>query len=145
MLYFQEAIAIKEEQISTLREHLKNVEKKAVTGSATQYEILSTKVRISTVESQKTDVFTSLNFQNSYLNMLLGEPVSIQHRVRNLLHIDLISFSEDSLISIALSNRNELKISEKNDAFSGLSRFGQNEEILFYLHLRAEDGGMDTS
>ena len=113
MLYFQEAIAIKEEQISTLREHLKNVEKKAVTGSATQYEILSTKVRISTVESQKTDVFTSLNFQNSYLNMLLGEPVSIQHRVRNLLHIDLISFSEDSLISIALSNRNELKISEK--------------------------------
>ncbi len=113
LLYYQEAVAIKEEQLSTLREHLVNVEKKAETGSATQYEILSTKVRISTVESQKTDVVTALNLQNSYLNMLMGVPVSAQHRVRKLLHADLIPFPEDSLIVQALNNRNELKMAEK--------------------------------
>ena len=113
LLFFQEAMAIKDEQLVTLAAHLKNVEKKTETGSATQYEILSTKVRISNVESQKTDVVTSLNFQNSYLNMLLGEPATAKHRVRNLLHSDLIPFSEDSLIAVALNNRNEVKISEK--------------------------------
>ena len=113
LLYFQEAMAIKDEQLLTLAAHLKNVEKKTETGSATQYEILSTQVRISNVESQKTDVVTSLNFQNSYLNMLLGEPATAKHRVRNLLHSDLIPFAEDSLIAVALNNRNEVKISEK--------------------------------
>jgi outer membrane protein TolC len=113
LLYFQEAIAIKEEQLSTLKEHLKNVEKQVETGSATQYEILSTKVRISNVESQKTDVITALNFQNSLLNMLSGEPATSQHRVRNVLQSDLVPFSEDSLIAVALNNRNEMKLAEK--------------------------------
>ncbi len=113
MLYFQEAIAIKDNQLLTLQEHLKNVEKKVATGSATQFEILSTKVRISTVESQRTDIVTSLNYQNSYLNMLLGEQSSTVHRVKNLLPSEVIPLSEDSLIATALSNRNELKIALK--------------------------------
>ncbi|MEI7828851.1 MAG: TolC family protein [Prolixibacteraceae bacterium] len=113
MLYFQEAIAIKDNQLLTLQEHLKNVEKKVATGSATQFEILSTKVRISTVESQRTDIVTSLNYQNSYLNMLLGEQFSTVHRVKNLLRSEVIPLSEDSLIATALSNRNELKIALK--------------------------------
>jgi outer membrane protein TolC len=118
MLYFQEAIVIKDNQLLTLQEHLKNVEKKAATGSATQFEILSTKVRISSVESQRTDVVTSLNYQNSYLNMLLGDPASTVHRVKNELRTEVIPFSEDSLISIALRNRNELKIAMKKMGLS---------------------------
>ncbi len=113
LLYFQEAIAIKNEQLATLAEHLKNVEKKAATGSATQYEILSTKVRITNVESQRTDVVTSLIFQNSYLNMLLGQNSSLPHNVRNVLHNNVIPIAEDSLIGVALKNRNELKMAEK--------------------------------
>jgi outer membrane protein TolC len=113
MLFYQEAVSIKDQQLTTLGQHLKNVEKKVETGSATQYEILSTKVRISNVESQKTDVITALSFQNSYLNMLLGENATSQHRVKNALRTELIPFGEDSLIKIALNNRNEMKIVEK--------------------------------
>ena len=133
LLYFQEAIAIKEEQLSTLKEHLKNVEKQVETGSATQYEILSTKVRISTVESQKTDVMTALNFQNSLLNMLLGEPASSMHRVRNILHSDIVPLTEDSLIAVALNNRNEIKLAEKkvvvSQAYQDLVRKHENPVI----------------
>ena len=113
LLFYQEAIAIKNQQLATLAQHLKNVEKKVETGSATQYEILSTKVRVSNVESQKTDVITALSLQNSYLNMLLGENAASRHRVKNALQNELIPFHEDSLIGIALNNRNELKIAEK--------------------------------
>lgn len=113
LLFYQEAVSIKDQQLATLAQHLKNVEKKAETGSATQYEILSTKVRISSVESQKTDVITALSLQNSYLNMLLGESSASRHRVKNSLRNEVLPFNEDSLISIALSNRNEMKIAEK--------------------------------
>jgi outer membrane protein len=130
LLYFQEAIAIKEEQLSTLQAHLKNVEKQVATGSATQYEILSTKVRISTVESQKTDVITSLNFQNSLLNMLMGESATSMHRVRNLLMSDFFSLTEDSLISVALNNRNEMKFAVKkvdvSKAYQDLVKMHEN-------------------
>ncbi|MEI6276009.1 MAG: TolC family protein [Prolixibacteraceae bacterium] len=133
LLYFQEAIAIKDEQLSTLKVHLKNVEKQVETGSATQYEILSTKVRISTVESQKTDVITALNFQNSLLNMLLGDPTTTEHRVRNVLHSDLVPFSEDSLIGVALNNRNEMKLAEKkivvSQAYQDLVKMHENPVI----------------
>ncbi len=118
LLFFQQAVDIKNKQLVTLTEHLKNVEKKAETGSATQFEILSTKVRISTVESEKTDVVTSLNFQVSILNMLLGEPASTRHCVRNYLQNSLIPFAEDSLIRVALNNRNEMKIAEKKVVLS---------------------------
>jgi outer membrane protein TolC len=118
LLYYQEAIAIKDKELLTLSKHLTTVEKKAESGSATQYEILSTKVRITTVESQKTDVVTSLNFQISILNMLLGEPANTRHCVRTLLKTDLIPFSEDSLISVALNNRREMKIAEQRVVLS---------------------------
>lgn len=118
LLYYQEAVDIKDHQLNTLGEHLKNVEYKTATGSATQYEILSTKVRISTVESQKTDVLTALNLQNSYLNMLMGEVVQSQHSVKNVLQANLVPFAEDSLINIALNNRNEMKIAVKKMTLS---------------------------
>lgn len=122
MLYFQEAVHIKEDQLNTLELHLRTVEKKTETGSATQYEILSTKVRISTIESQKTDVLTALNYQNTILNTLLGESVSTTHRVKKRLSSDFLSFSDDSLIRVAMRNRTELKIAEKKLTIAQVSR-----------------------
>jgi len=58
LVYYQQAVDIKDEELNTLHEHLVYVEKKQVTGSATQYELLSTKVRISNTENQKQDLIT---------------------------------------------------------------------------------------
>ena len=44
----------------TLNEHLDYVEKMRATGSATEYQVLATKVKISTVESQKVDLMLLL-------------------------------------------------------------------------------------
>ena len=46
LVYLQEAIKIKNEELKTLQEHLDFITKKNETGSATQYEILSTNVNI---------------------------------------------------------------------------------------------------
>ena len=63
LVYLQEALKIKDEQLRTLNEHLNFIKKKQETGSATQYEILTTQVRISTIENQKTDLETARQVQ----------------------------------------------------------------------------------
>ncbi|MFT3751383.1 MAG: TolC family protein [Paludibacter sp.] len=71
--FLQEAISIKDEQLKNLNEHLSYIEKRLSTGSATKFEVLSTKVRISSIENQKTDLQTALKIQISQLNSLMGK------------------------------------------------------------------------
>jgi len=51
------------------------VTRKEQTGSATQYEILSTQVRLSNAENQKVDLEASRQTQQAILNSFLGIPV----------------------------------------------------------------------
>jgi len=111
LVYLQEAIAIKDEQLKTLKEHLSFIEKKGETGSATQYEILSTKVKISNTESQKLDLEAMQKTQLAVLNSLISEPESELHYLKNTPDMDVVIASADSLINYAYENRDEIKIS----------------------------------
>ena len=120
MVFLQEAVKIKDEQINTLKEHLRFVEKKKETGSATQYEVLTTKVRISTIENQKTDIQSALKIQICQLNSLLGQPEKTTLVVKKELQ-SLQSFSpSDSLLTIATQSRQELKIAQEKVTLSEL-------------------------
>jgi len=116
--FLQEAIRIKNDQINTLDEHLHFVEKKAATGSATQYEILSTKVRISTIENQKTDLQTALQVQNSQLNSFLGKSSENPVILKNEVLVKQLIPSLDSLCNTAFANRNELKLARQKEEIS---------------------------
>ena len=80
--YLEKAIQIKDDQLKNLNEHLNLVQKKNATGSATQYDILTTKVKISTIENQKTDLQTSLEVQTAQLNSFLGNAASTALRLK---------------------------------------------------------------
>jgi outer membrane protein TolC len=110
LVYLQEAIKIKDEQLNTLKEHLEFVKKKQETGSATRYEILTTQVRISTTENQKTDLETARMVQVSQLNSLLGKPQSTDKRVKMDMTTPLSEMPYDSLISTAMQKRDEMKL-----------------------------------
>lgn len=120
IVFLQEAIRIKDEQLSTLNEHLQFVEKKKATGSATQYEVLTTKVRISTVENQKTDLQTVLKVQICQLNSLLGQPEKTTIVLRKELQAIQLINSTDSLIALAGQKRKELKAAKEKTALSEL-------------------------
>ena len=111
--FLQEAIKIKEEQLKTLQEHLEYVQKMKITGSATNYEILSTKVKISGVESQELDLKASRDVQLSVLNSLLGQPANTYHTVKAELNILQPEIAKDSLISHAFQNRNEMLLAKE--------------------------------
>jgi outer membrane protein len=108
LAYLQEAIHIKEIQLGILNQHLDFVTRKQETGSATDYEILSTKVRISAAKNQKLDLETALHNQVAILNSLLGQPENTPIKVLNRLSERTVNIQYDSLLSYAMQNRNEL-------------------------------------
>lgn len=118
--YLQQAIRIKNDELNNLYDHLHFVEKKAATGSATDYEILTTKVRISTIKNQKTDLETALKIAQSQLNALLGKPQTIPVAVQNDINSYGSLIESDSLISTALKQREELKIATQKTLLAQL-------------------------
>jgi len=100
LVFLQEAIKIKEVEIKNLKDHLDFITRKKETGSAIQYEILSTQVRISGAENQKSDLETSRITQSGMLNSLLGMPVNTQLKVRNSYTLAPPVLQHDSLISL---------------------------------------------
>ena len=120
LVYLQEAIKIKDEQLKTLKEHLDRVQKKQETGSATQYEILTTEVRISAIENQKTDLETARLVQVCQLNSLLGQPENTAQQVRKDLTVANPDLKEDALIEAAMQNRDEMKLAREKARLAGL-------------------------
>jgi outer membrane protein TolC len=133
VLYLQEAIQIKNEELKTLGEHLAFVEKQAATGTSTQYAVLSTQVRISATENQKTDLQTSLQVLQAQLNSFLGNPQEQQLAVKEELLPSTLLSTNDKLINSAYDQREELKVvrqrSEIASARYHLAGIGNNPEF----------------
>ena len=86
--------------------------KKLETGSGTSYEILSTQVKISNTESQKTDLLSAQKTQASALNSLLGLAENTKHNLKaESYNANKNIIPEDSLLSIAFNNRDEVVLS----------------------------------
>lgn len=118
IVFLQEAIKIKEDELTTLNEHLHFVEKKVAAGSATRYEILTTKVRISSVENQKTDLMTALQVQQCQLNSFLGKPQTTKVMVKKDLKPMQLFGTTDTLFNYAFDHRNELKVARQKSALT---------------------------
>lgn len=133
LLFLQAAIKIKDEQLATLNEHLQYIEKVLATGSATEYQVLTTKVRISAVESQKVDLIAALTAQQAVMNSLLGIDQASIPIVRNELSVETPVIPSDSILSYAFHNRDEVLINEKRTSLAEL-RYGitklQNNPLL---------------
>jgi outer membrane protein TolC len=121
LVYLQEALKINEVQLQNLNDHLAFVTKKKETGSAIQYEILATQVRISTAENQKVDIQTGIMTQQAILNSLLGFPVSTPLKVRNVLTSGSSDFDTESMVRFALQNRYEMIVAGLQEDHAALN------------------------
>jgi outer membrane protein len=113
LTFLQAAIIIKQQELDALYEHLDYVKKKIATGTSTEYEELTTKVRISAVESQEVDLRAALTNQQAILNSLLGNEQSQKPVVKTELAVEVPLLAEDSVLSYAYHNRDEVLINQK--------------------------------
>lgn len=112
ILYLQKAISIKQQQLNTLNEHLDFINKKKETGSAIEYEIISTQVKISSVESQKLDLEGALKIQISILNSFLGRPNEAPCNVTDNLIETSPQIAKDSILTTAFNHRDEMLMAQ---------------------------------
>ncbi len=120
LVYLQSALDIKKEELRNLQNHLEFIEKKSSTGSATKYEILTTQVKISTIESQKYDLEASFRTQLTVLNTLLGLPEYTLHKVMNVLSMETTSTDESS-VAYAVEHREEIKLAKEKTELEQLN------------------------
>ena len=119
LAFLQHAIKITDEQLSTLEHHLKYVETMKATGSATEYQVLSTRVKISAAESQKSDLQAALKIQQAYICALTGNDSRIPV-VKEELNVIQPDIQADSLLSYALKNRYEVSINKEKSMVADL-------------------------
>jgi outer membrane protein len=120
LLFLQSAIKIKDEELQALQEHLNQINKMMETGSATEYQVLSTKVRISAVESQKVDLESAINTQQALLNTLIGNDQTLHPVVMNELNTPLPDIPEDSMVSFAMGHRDEVILNRQRTTLAEL-------------------------
>ena len=141
-LYFlQEALHINNEELKVLQEHIAFIEKKISTGSATQYELISTKVRLSNVETQKMDLETMQKVQSSVLNSLLGNADISISMVKCDKLLDFTELKNDSLVEYAISHRVEMAIAKENESVKNLQYQLTKSQNNPTINLFASGGG----
>jgi outer membrane protein len=115
IFYIQEALKIKDQQIDDLGKHFAMVEKKRETGSATDYEVLSTQVKLISSQTQKTDLETALNVQTALLNTLLGQPENTLLVLSAQTITPVPLEVQDSSVVQALLNRSEMQMARSKE------------------------------
>jgi outer membrane protein len=141
LAFLQESMIIKEQQITTLNEHLDFVNKKKETGSATQYEVITTKVKISATENQKLDLEAAIKIQQGVLNILMGQPENTVIHVKTEQVAPLIALQSDSLLSYAFNHRDEMKISREKTNIAELHLKALQTQLKPSLNAFASVGG----
>jgi len=115
ILYLQQNIHVLEKEISALREHLAVAEKRAQTGSATSFDVLSTRVRVSNAENQKIDVQNTLQKQWILLRSLMGiDDTQDMHLKGNFSAASFLIEDRQTLLTKALGERQEMKLATNN-------------------------------
>jgi outer membrane protein len=120
ILFLRRSIGVQDQQIRALGEHLSVTEKKSETGSATDFDVLTTKVRIAAAINTRTDLMNDLEKQLAAFRGLLDLPPRSVTRLRGEFDASSVAPNADSLIALALSQRTELKQSRDAERTAAL-------------------------
>jgi outer membrane protein len=121
ILFLEKSLEVNTEQIETLQKHIELTGKKVQSGSATDFDILTTQVKVADAQNRKTDIENSLSQQKLALYSLLDKPSDSPFHLTGELKIDSANIDLESLINEAYTNRPEMKLArdaEDNAAVS---------------------------
>ena len=121
-LFLEKSVKVKDEQINTLKQHLEITKKKVQSGSATDFDILTTEVRVASAENQKIDIENALAKEKIFLQSLLGWPSGKELNLTGALKIDSSSVNLDALLNEAFNKRPEMKLARDAENSATLAK-----------------------
>jgi outer membrane protein TolC len=110
IILLERSIAVKDTDIANLNNHLSFTKKRFETGSATDFDVLTTQVRISNAENQKLDLQNVLKKQIILLKKLTDIPYDSTVNLLGDFSLNYNIISKDSLLAVAMQQRPELKL-----------------------------------
>ncbi len=140
ILFLQESLKLKDEQIANLNTHLQNTTDKVKSGSATDFDILTTQVKVSGVQNQKLDIENEIRKQEIQLKSLMGMTPSARIYVTGNFSYTKLNLNPDSLIQVALNERSDLKFARDNELTAGLQKLNAQKNDMPSLHFNFEYG-----
>lgn len=121
-LFLEQSLQVQDEQIDALAHHLAVATERASTGAATDFDVLTTQVRVATARSQRIDVASQLDRQRIELRQLLGLPDERSLNFKGAFMLTPIGLDVDSLLTAALASRQELLLARDAEASAAAAR-----------------------
>jgi outer membrane protein TolC len=109
ILFLQQSLSVQEAQIRDLNEALARTQKRVKEGTSTEFDALTTQVRISNAESQKLDIQNSLKAQEITLRRMLGMNGNAPLSLQGSFEMTFTPQNLESLTAQALRDRIEVK------------------------------------
>ncbi len=120
ILFLEKSIAVIDTDIATLNQHIDITNKKIKNGTATEYDLLSTKVRIADYQSRKVDQQNELRKQYINLKHLTGLPADYNLNISGKFSPLMSDINVDSLIEAAFRQRPEIKLAKDQEQIAKL-------------------------
>ena len=136
IIFIEKSIAINDTNVATLNEHINITNKKIESGTATDYDLLGTKVNLTKLDSRKIDLQNELKKQKIILQHLTGLNAEEINVSRSLI-LHTTDVNSDSLINVAYQQRAEVKLANDEEQSSHLkeSLVSYNDLPQLNLHL----------
>ncbi|WP_455382477.1 TolC family protein [Salinispira pacifica] len=109
VLFLEQEMKVLDEQLYDLNQHLDVIQKKADTGSATKYDVLSTEVRVASLQSQKTAAESQYQKAEIALRQLVGLAPDAKLSLAGDFSPGSVPTDRGALVNEALSNRVEVR------------------------------------
>jgi outer membrane protein TolC len=110
ILFIEQGLAVNDTDAATLNQHIDITNRKIESGTATDYDLLSTKVRLADYQGNKIALQNQLNNQKIVLQHLTGLPGKEQIEVSGDFSLLTTSVNTDSLVNVAYRQRPEIKL-----------------------------------
>ncbi|MCG6987985.1 MAG: TolC family protein [Gemmatimonadetes bacterium] len=116
VLFLRQNLGVQDEEIAALGQHLEIIQGKVEAGTATNFDALTTQVRIATAKSQRVDIANALEQRRIELRDLLGMPADTAVQPVGDFSVDSTDLNVDSLRTVALARRPDLKLARDAEA-----------------------------
>ncbi|ALD21987.1 TolC family protein [Hymenobacter sp. DG25A] len=110
ILFVRESIKVQDQQIASLRQHEREMEKRVEGGVSTKFDVTTTQVRITQAENVKIDLQNQLRNQQVQLARLLHKPEYVEVPVRGTLAFQPQAVDVEAALARATETRPEIKM-----------------------------------
>ncbi|MCU7491743.1 MAG: TolC family protein [Ignavibacteria bacterium] len=110
LLFLKQSLTVKDQQIADLNSHLQVTQAKVSSGTATDFDVSTTEVRVSSAMNQKTDILNEISKQEIILRSLMGLQENAPVNVSGSFNFVPETIKADSLINVAINQRGEVKL-----------------------------------